>query len=103
MMIDYTAIGQSIRARRRALRLTQSALSEMVGVTPSFLGHIERGTRVMSVETLMALCPALGCTPNDLLGVEAPPAAAPEPEEVSVPQLLRVMADLLESKREGTS
>ena len=101
--MDYADIGRRIRAKRRALKLTQSALAEMAGVTPSFLGHIERGTRVMSVETLVALCPALGCTPNELLGVEEAPAATPEPAEVSVPQLLRAMADLLEGKQASDS
>ena len=34
-------------------------LAEMVDVSCSFLGHIERGTRIASVETLARLCEAL--------------------------------------------
>lgn len=36
----------------------------------SFLGHIERGTRKLSVETFISLCEALECSPNDLIGLK---------------------------------
>lgn len=58
--INYAAIGAQIRRRRRELRLTQEELAEMADIAPSFLGHIERGTRKPSVETLVHLSEALG-------------------------------------------
>ena len=39
--------------------LTQEQLAGLTGVTLSFIGHIERGTRAVSVETLARLCKAL--------------------------------------------
>lgn len=57
--INYAAIGAQIRRRRRELRLTQDELAEMADIAPSFLGHIERGTRKPSVETLVRLAEAL--------------------------------------------
>lgn len=69
-MIDYYALGRRIRARRRALNLTQEKLAEAADISASFLGHVERGTRNLSLETLLALCDALGASPDELLGYE---------------------------------
>lgn len=98
-MFDYVAMGQRIRALRRGAMLTQEELAQQAGISASFLGHIERGTRVLSVETLMALCNALGVTPNELLGMEYASLSAPLPERVivSVPSLLQGVADLLKN------
>ena len=66
-MIDYTDMGHRIRIARRKQSLTQEALAEKVGISASFLGHIERGSRIASLETLIALCNTLKTTPNELL------------------------------------
>ena len=39
--------------------LTQEQLAGLLGITTSFVGHIERGARAVSVETLARLCKAL--------------------------------------------
>ena len=39
--------------------LTQEQLADLAGISLSFVGHIERGTRAISVETLARLCKAL--------------------------------------------
>ena len=83
-MMDYVAMGERIRFRRRALRLTQEALAERAGITASFLGHVERGTRIASIETLMCLCRALGATPNELLGAEMLALSSELPERVTL-------------------
>lgn len=57
--INYAAIGAQIRRRRRELRLTQEVLAEMADIAPPYLGHVERGTRKPSVETLVRLAEAL--------------------------------------------
>ena len=68
----YRAIGIQVRHRRLEKYMTQEQLSQNAGISPPFLGHIERGTRKLSVETLVALCEALECSPNDLLGCDIP-------------------------------
>ena len=65
--MDYKDMGSRIRAVRRQQSLTQEHLAEMVGISASFLGHIERGTRVASLETLVALCNELNVAPEYLL------------------------------------
>ena len=47
--------------------MTQEQLAEKLQLSTSFLGHIERGTRKASLETLIALCNALDVSPNYLL------------------------------------
>ncbi len=69
--MNYTDLGHKVRILRRARRITQEELATQVGISASFLGHIERGTRVLSLDTLLALCDTLDVTPNDLLSVEA--------------------------------
>lgn len=68
-MIDYVAIGQRIRRCRRWSDITQQPLAEMVGCSTSFIGHIERGSRKLSVETLCAICDALHVSADQLLGI----------------------------------
>ncbi len=56
--VQYPAIGRRLRARRRELGLTQEALAELVDISSSFVGHIERAEKIPSVETLarLSLC-----------------------------------------------
>lgn len=64
------------------------------------MGHIERGSRVASIETLMKLCAALNVTPNELLSDEVLIATMELPERVSVSprELLQSIAVLLHSQ-----
>lgn len=65
--MNYKDLGTRIRAIRRQQSLTQEHLAEKIGISASFLGHIERGTRVASLETLVALCNELDVSPEYLL------------------------------------
>lgn len=68
--MDYVLLGKRVRIRRNILDITQASLAEMIGVSTSFVGHIERGTRKLSVETLYLLCKALDTSADFLLGIE---------------------------------
>ena len=57
--MDYFALGKRIRKRRVEQGMTQEQLARQVGVTTSFIGHLERGSRKASLETLVALANAL--------------------------------------------
>ena len=58
-IIDYKELGKRIRTERRRQDLTQEKLAEMAEISNSFLGHIERGGRTLSIETLAKLANAL--------------------------------------------
>lgn len=67
--MDYVQLGKRIRIRRTFLELTQKELAERINVCTSFIGHIERGRRMLSVETLYNLCVALDVSADFLLGL----------------------------------
>lgn len=54
--IQYAEIGERIRNRRLELGLTQGQLAREVGVSGSFIGHLERAEKIPSVETMVRLC-----------------------------------------------
>lgn len=67
--MDYVQMGKRVRFIRRCQDITQEQLAEKVGISTSFVGHIERGTRAVSVDTLFKLCVALGVSADWLLGI----------------------------------
>lgn len=65
--MDYQGLGRRIRKQRKLMHLTQEALAEKAGISLSFLGHIERGTRKASIETLVNIANALVIPLDDML------------------------------------
>ncbi len=55
----YRTIGKRIRQERRRLKLTQEELAERADITANFLGHIERGTKRPTLNTLMKIADVL--------------------------------------------
>lgn len=51
-LIDYRALGTRIRISRKSKGMSQEKLSELCGISTAHIGHIERGTRIPSIETL---------------------------------------------------
>ncbi len=71
--LDYGKMGIRIRQVRKAKGLSQAELAKQCGISMSFLGHIERGTRIMSMETFASICNALDAGADELLwGVAGP-------------------------------
>lgn len=67
--MDYYQIGQRIRYVRRMRDITQAQLAELVCCSVSFIGHIERGTRKLSVETLYQICNSLQISADFILNL----------------------------------
>lgn len=67
MAIDYKDIGQRIKEKRIENGLTQEKLSELIGVGPSHMSHIESGSTVPSFEVFISILNALGCSADELL------------------------------------
>ena len=90
----YVEICRRIRRLRKRRRWTQAELAERADISTSFLGHIERGSRKLSVETLNRIALALNCSADALLGtgLEA---------QLDLPLLLAVAAERLEEGRDG--
>lgn len=55
---DQLAAG--VRARRKALRLSQRDLAELAGVSERFVRFVEQGKRSVQLDSLLALLDTLG-------------------------------------------
>jgi predicted transcriptional regulator/DNA-binding XRE family transcriptional regulator len=58
--------GPRIRRIRRALGLTQTAMAEGLGISPSYLNLIERSQRPLTVQIILKLASAYHVDPEDL-------------------------------------
>ena len=106
-MIDYKDLGQRVRIMRRKNSLTQEELAEKAGISASFMGHIERGSRIASLDTLVALCNALKTSPQyflaasleDSLTEHMPVEFSPE-QRMKLSAFLRIAQDTVENWKE---
>ncbi len=74
--LDYGRLGMRIRQIRKVKGWSQDELAKKCGISMSFLGHIERGTRIMSLETFVSICSALDTGADELLWGVAQPSEA---------------------------
>lgn len=99
--MDYYAIGQRIRKRRKAHNLSQEDLADMVGISVTHMSHIETGNTKLSLPVLVDIAVTLGVRTDDLLfeSYSAERSAALEAivsllNECTTPQL-RVIEDVI--------
>jgi len=57
---DPPSFGAAIRAQRRALRLSQDAVAEVIGVNRRVVGELERGKGSVRLEIALAAARAVG-------------------------------------------
>ncbi len=50
--LNYVEIGKRMKIKRKELHLTQEKLSEIIDVSPTFVGEIERGSSIPSLATI---------------------------------------------------
>lgn len=65
--MDYADLGHRVRKQRTSLGWTQEQLAKRIGVSTSFVGHVERGSRKASLETLVSLANTLEVSLDYLL------------------------------------
>jgi len=91
--VDNVRIGGIIREARLNRKITQEQLSEAVDVTPAFIGHIERGSRSLSLPTLAGIANILNI-PMSYFFTDKDPA----PDEKTLKDLMQ----LIEGRSEKT-
>ena len=64
---DYSALGERIRKARKEKHLTQEQLAEACDLSTAHIGHIERGTRALSIESLIIISDVLNVSTDYLL------------------------------------
>jgi len=73
-------LGVRVRARRKLLGMSQSALAEQIGITFQQVQKYERGANRISFSALVGISRALRCTISELIeGIEGEPATETPP------------------------
>lgn len=60
MISDSKAFGQALRARRKELGYTQAYVSEVSGLSVSFISDLENGKRTIELDRAIRLANLLG-------------------------------------------
>ena len=85
------SLGETTRAARERLGLTQAQVARQIGLSPNVYGRIERGHMMPAVPTLRKLVLVLGISADVLLSVSRADVAesvdAPVPEGDLSPEL----------------
>lgn len=66
-IVNYKALGDKIRDKRESLGLSQDSASERIGLSEAFYGNLERGTKIMSLESLVKIASGLNMSTDYLL------------------------------------
>lgn len=107
--LDYSKMGARICQVRKLKGLSQIELAKKCGISLSFMGHIERGTKKMSMDTFATLCRELETDADGLLwGVAQPSEAAiqgmwkrlDQKKEDSYSMYIRIMKSVAEIMNE---
>ena len=65
--MDYESLGKRIRMKRVAKKLSQQEVAKAINISVTFYGNIERGKRVPSLDTFVAIANYLQARTDVLL------------------------------------
>lgn len=65
--MELESIGRNIRKHRLMKKLRQEDLAELANLTNNYIGAIERGEKIPSLETLIVIINALGVSADMIL------------------------------------
>lgn len=65
--MEYKSIGKNIRKRRDELGIKQEKLAEMVNLSVSYMGAIERGEKLPKLKVFISIANALEISSDTLL------------------------------------
>lgn len=65
--MKYDTIGKNIRKYRLAKKLRQEDLAELTNLSATYIGMVERGEKITSLESFIAIVNALGVSADMIL------------------------------------
>ncbi len=65
--MDYYAIGQRIRNKRKLSMLSQEELAEKIGISTTHMSHIETANTKLSLQVLVKIAETLQVSTDELL------------------------------------
>ena len=93
--VFYKKVGENIRARRKALGLSQEELAKAVGLKRPSLSNIEKGRQNILLHTFCEIAETLDSDANALL------PERPRPEPVAIPDLAAYSKEVREFVEAG--
>ena len=60
-------LGDAIRARRQALKMSQEALADAAGINRTHMGEVERGKRNISFMSIVKIAKAMDAKASDII------------------------------------
>jgi transcriptional regulator with XRE-family HTH domain len=93
--VFYKKVGENIRARRKALGLSQEELAKAVGLKRPSLSNIEKGRQNILLYTFSEIAETLDSDANALL------PERPKPEPVAIPDLAAYSKEVREFVEAG--
>lgn len=89
-------MGMQIRHYRRARGMSQTDLADALGLSAAHVGHIERGSRHASLETVVAISSKLGVPLDVLIFPRAASTSTDDQRIHQLRQLLLSMGELID-------
>lgn len=102
MVLNYKRIGQRIRVIRKARQLTQAELAECASLSVPYISHIENGVKQPSLQAVVNIAEALGCTADKLLYENQPVLYENQPDCCSIwqPELAEMLSECTASEQQ---
>lgn len=93
--VDYVAMGNRIRQLRKERNVSQKELATSLDISPAYMGHIERGTRIPSLDTLARIAVCLGVSLDSIVlgAATAPLTETADPKMQQLNDVMRQLGD----------
>jgi len=89
--MEQNLLGKRIREERKKHNLTQEQLAELLSVSTTYIGYVERGERNLTLPKLTQLAAILGVTIEELMS--SPAAMTPSAKEQKLLKLFSTATD----------
>ena len=89
----YVKIGERLRKQRRIMGLTQEQAAELLGVSTTYYGEIERGNRKLTIPRILTVYEKMNLEPTYLLTDEIFDGC-PREKEQALEEVLRSISRL---------
>ena len=98
--VDNAILGENIRKYREQLEISRELLAERIGLSPSYVADVERGTVGISIKTLKSLCNLFGVSADALIfgtsvGIDALLRGAERMEIEQIEELVKMQLKIL--------
>lgn len=90
--MEFESIGKNIRKYRMAKKLRQEDLAELAGLSTNYVGAVERGDKLPSLETFIELVNTLGVS-ADMVSAEVVEESYPMRASMLSEQLEKLSPD----------